>query len=153
MPIILIIQREGEDVPAELKECFKRLQKELKDQYNIDILSDKATRILDAFEYKFRPMLDEFSENKIDTKYVAMCIQEYDERLQMLLSVSKYARERYKLDLSDEPYCNAIIYNREATTAEIQKMLHDGKSLEHCYRYLLKKATHFHAEPSSQKPN
>lgn len=153
MSIIVIIQQVNDEVPKELKDSFKRLQKELKDQYNIDILGDKAAHVLNAFEYKFRPMLTEFQENKIDTKQIAMYFQEYDERLQMLLSVGKYARDRYKVDLAEEPYCNALVYNREIATAEIQKMLHNGKSLEHCYRYLLKEAVRFHAEPNSQKPN
>lgn len=152
MDIVLIIRQVG--ISHELVDIFKRLQKGLKDGYNIDILDDKSSFILDLFEYKFRPMLTEYTDSKKSIEEIAVALQEYGERAEILRSISNYVEDRYKIPLEDGPYWKAVRYNTENVTAELQRMNHQGKSLEHCYRYLLNEVSRIPTDiNTSAKPN
>lgn len=153
MAIILIIQS-GNSIDPKLKQTYERLQRGLKDEWNIDILDGKSSFVLDLFEYKFRPLLNEYTDGKIGVKDIAVALQEYSERAENFRSLFNYAQDRYKVCLLDEPYCNVFKHNTESATAEMQKMMQQGKSLEHCYRYLLHEAARTQTSSNtSAKPN
>lgn len=101
------------------------------------MLSTEVTNLLELFDVVFRPLINEFQEDKITADDVAVKMIEYDERMILLTSVVKYAKDRYGTDFREKAFYKVLQHNLEGTTKKILEMNHQGKSLEEAYRYML----------------
>lgn len=125
------------EVPKELQGKFLELGRELKEKYGIDLLSQPIGHVLEVFDQVFRPLLQEYQDDKIAVDAIAVKIQEYTERINLLSSVVRYALDRYGTDFREEAFFKVLEHNADGVTRVLQQMAHGGKSLEDAYRYML----------------
>ena len=128
------------EIPTELREKFLELQRTLKNEYGIDILSKEAGDILDVFEDKFRPLVVEFQHGRVGAKEIAVTLQEYAERLRLLSYVVAYAANERGVNFINDELFKPFAHNLENVSKEVQRLFHDGKSLKDAYQYMLEQA-------------
>jgi len=129
------------EVPLELREKFLKLQRRLKSEYGIDVLSKEVSDIIDVFEYKFRPLVLDFQNDRVGVKEIAAALQEYAERLRLLSYVVTYASKEHGTNFINNELFRLFTHNLENVSKEVQRLFHDGKSIEDAYQYMLKQAT------------
>ena len=151
MPKILIGVGTVVDVPEDLNQHYLKLTEQLK-LHGIDLNEPNTWAVFDSFEEVFRPLCARFSLGEDVVGDIVAAVMDYGERLMGTESVYKYALDRHKVDLAEEPYVHMFSHNREAITKDIRDMLRMGKSLEDCYRHVVKESTRY-SVTKDQKPN
>lgn len=139
-------------IPDDQIEHWKQKTSELESK-GVDFKDQHTIDTLIVYQDILRPMLEEYNENKCSSDLLVAMLKACSAKLKVIVDLRKYAFDRHKVDLSDEPYASAFLYNRDATVDKLFEMYTKEKvSYEDMYKHVLRESTRYNIT-YNQKPN